>query len=412
MVVFFCSHHQNLMTQERKLLIGTYRSNNYHTLKLFTYQPTFTIMRHIYLTLLSFLLVFSSFAQSGKSSDRIDIHGFNKVFELEKLFNTIDIQGEIWQVHAMSSDGTYVFIVNDQEVPPIKSYRLSDGKFMGGLGSIGEGPGEFTIINRSGFSVRKDRLVVQGIKYMRTFKIVEKGDKLDFQLDKEIKVPGELGILNNGFMLNDYELAGSADFTAKEFVTMRLKGSEMSQSKDVGNFGDFPNYFPEIPNTAYHHLYMGNSNNSHDGKFLVKAYSRFPLIRIFDLRDGSFRDIELEPKNEQITKIVPDQRGMSIANGLEMFHYQERVKISEDFIVSYYQEESFKKVVSTGRGNLEAVPQTDPFLLVFNRAGELLAKLSPPDWYERFILTPDNKMIVFRPEIENKLFTVDLNQFK
>lgn len=367
-------------------------------------------MRHIYLTLFVLLISSLSFAQSGKP---IDVHGFNKEFELEKLLSPIDIQGEIWQAHTMASDGEYVFVVNDKEVPPIKSYRLADGKYMGGFGSIGGGPGEFVAINRSGFGVRKGQIVVQGRKYIRIFDLAEKGDKLDFQLANEIKIPGELGILNSGFLLNDNVLAAAVMFSPKEFVTFRVKGSEMGESKDVGGFGDYPNLYPEIPVTAYYHLYRGISDYSHDGKLLVKAYSNFPKIRVFGLRDGSFTDIELAPENEQISKLIPDERGKSIANGIDMFRYQGQVKLSKDFIVSDYQEKILKKVNrSAGGGNLESVPQTDRFLLVFNRAGELLVKLSPPDWFGQFVLTPDNKMILFHPEIENQLFVVDLSQFK
>lgn len=350
----------------------------------------------------------SSIAQSNK----IDVHGFKKEYELEKLLNPIDIQGQIWQAHAMASDGEHVFVVNDKEVPPIKSYRLSDGKFMGGFGSIGGGPGEFVAFNRSGFGIRKEQLVVQGRKYIRIFDIKEKSEELDFQLYKEVKIPGEFGILNHGFMLNDNEVAGGIMFSPKDFVTIKLSGLNKEVSQETGHFGDYPNIHPEIPTTALHHLYYGNTAYAHDGNFLVKAYSRFPMLRVFDLRDGSYQDLELEPKNKQVTKVVPDKRDMSIGNSLDMFSYQGQVKISDDFIVSDYQETIYKKVAMTERGNLESVPQTDKYLLVIKRTGELLAKLSPPEWFQRFILTPENKMILFHPEIENKLFVVDLEQFR
>ena len=365
-------------------------------------------MRSFSLFLLTTVLSLSTFAQS----DKVDVHGFKNEYELEKFLTPIDIQGQIFQAHAMASDGKYFFVTNDKEVPPIKSYRLSDGKFMGGFGSIGGGPGEFTILNRSGFGIRKGQLVVQGRKYVRIYDLVEKKDKLDFELANEIKIPGDMGNFNNGFLLNDNTLAASVMFSPKDFITFRLNPSEVGESNDVGDFGDYPNLYPDIPSTAYHHLYTGGSDYSQDGNYLVRAYSRLPLIRVFDLKDHSFQEIELKPKNEQISKLVPDQRGKSIANGIEMFNYQGLIKISNNFIVSFYQEELYKRTAMTERGNMEAVPQTDRFLLVFSREGELLAKLSPPDWFQRFILTPDNKMILFHPEIENKLFVADLDQFR
>lgn len=368
-------------------------------------------MRTIYFFLTITLFSISSLAQSGKSPDKIDVHGFAKVFELENLLKPISIQGEIWQAHAMASDDEYVFVVNDKEVPPIKSYRLKDGKFMGGFGSIGGGPGEFFALNRSGFGVRKEQLVVQGRKYIRIFNLVEKEDKLVFDQVNEIKVPAEIGLLNQGFLLNDNELAARVNFSPKEFITLKLKPNDKEREQVSGDFGDYPNYYPDIPITAYYHLYMGSTDNSHDGKFLVKAYSKVPLLRIFDLSNGSFKDIELEPENEQISKLIPDQRGKSIANGIDMFSYQKQVKISKNFIVSDYQESITQMVKATSQGNARSVPQTDRFLLVFSRAGELMAKLTPPEWFQKFTLTPDSRMVLFHPEIENKVFMIDLNQF-
>lgn len=365
-------------------------------------------MRSIAIFLLTTFITMSTYSQSNK----VDVHGFDKVYELEKLLSPINIQGEIWQAHAMASDGEYLFVVNDKEVPPIKSYRLADGKYMGGFGSVGGGPGEFVAINRSGFGVRKDKLIVQGRKYIRIFNLVVKGDKLDFQLEDEIRIPKELGILNQSFLLNDYELAARVMFSPKEFITLKLKPNDKEREQATGDFGDYPNYYPDIPNNAYHHLYWGRTDYSHDGKFLVKAYSKFPLLRVFDLSNGSFNDIELEPKSEQISKLIPDQRGKSIANGIDMFSYQKQVKISKDFILSDYQESITEMVKATEQGNARSVPQTDRFLLLFSIEGELLAKFTPPDWFQKYILTPDNKLILFHPEIENQLFTLDLNQFK
>lgn len=366
-------------------------------------------MRIINLAFSALIISSLSFAQSAKP---IDVHGFKKEFELEKLLTPIDIQGQIWQVHAMASDGEYIFVVNDKEIPPIKSYRLKDGKFMGGFGSVGGGPGEFISINRSGFGVRKDKLIVQGRKYVRIYKLNPQGDELDFQLEQEFRIPAEVGILNRAFLLNNDVLAGAVGFSPKQFVAFRLGEGEMGGSKDIGALGDYPNLHPNIPSGTYDQVYQGDSDYSQDGKFLTKIYSSFPLIRVFSLGDGTYNDIELKPKNEQVSKLIPNKDGMNIVNSMDMFRYQGNVEMSNDLVVSDYQEKLYKKVAMTAMGNLKSIPQTDRFLLLFSIEGELLAKFTPPDWFNRFILTPDNKMILFHPEIEDKLFVVNLAQFK
>ena len=334
------------------------------------------------------------------------------MYELEKLLTPIDIQGQIFQAHAMASDGKYFFVTNDKEVPPIKSYRLSDGKFMGGFGSIGGGPGEFTMLNRSGFGVRKDKLIVQGRKYVRIYKLNPQGDELDIQLEQEFRIPGEVGILNRAFLLNDDVLAGAVGFSPKQFITFRLGGGEMGDSKDIGALGDYPNLHPNIPSKTYYQVYQGGSDYSQDGKLLTRIYSSFPLIRVYSLSGGTYNDIELKPKNEQVAKLIPHKDGMNIVNSMDMFRYQGNVEMSNDLLVIDYQEKLYKKVAMTEMGNLKSIPQTDRFLLLFSLEGELLAKFTPPDWFQKFILTPDNKMITFHPEIENQLFVADLEQFR
>ncbi len=368
-------------------------------------------MRFVYLSSISFLLVFSSLAQTSKSAGKVDIHGFNKEFKLEELLVPIDIQGEIWQVHAMDSDGECFFVLYDKETPVIKAYRLKDGKYMGGVGSKGGGPGEFIAFNRSGFGLRKGQMIVQGRKYVRIYDIKVLDDKLKFPLEKEVKIPGELGILNKGFLLNERQLAASRMLSPREFITIGLDAGS-GENRNIGDFGDYPNLYPDIPSTAYHHLYQGSTDYSQDGNFLVKAYSKLPLIRVFDLADGSTIDMELTPENEQISKLVPDKRGRSIANGLDMVGYQRRVKMSDDFIVSDYQEVIYERTAMTAQGNVKSIPKTDRALLVFSRQGKLLVKLLPPDWFRSFTLTPDNKMIIFHPEIENQIFVVDLSKFR
>ncbi|WP_176723367.1 BF3164 family lipoprotein [Roseivirga misakiensis] len=369
-------------------------------------------MRHPFLTLTVFCISLSTSLFAQKNNDAIDIHEFEKVYELEKLLKPIDINGQIFQVHAWATDGEHIFVLNDKEVPPVKSYRLSDGQFTGGFTSKGGGPGEFQMFNRSGFGIRKGQLIVQGRKYVRLFDIQKSNDKVSLEVSKEFRVPSEAGIINSGFMLDENTLAASIMFSPKDFVTFNIREGNNNSNEEMGDFGDYPDLYPDFPTTAKHHLYTGLSDYSEDGHFLIKAYGNFPLLRLFDLENNTFSDIEFRGKNEQISKVIPDKNDRSVGNGLDLYRYQGRVKIGGDYIVTQYEENLYKKVAMTSRGNLEAIPQADPLLLVFNLDGKLLAKLSLPDWFQKFTLTPDDRMIVFHPEIENKLFVADLKQFK
>ncbi|MFY0594544.1 hypothetical protein [Roseivirga sp.] len=368
------------------------------------------IYRPIALQFCVFLFSLSVFAQ--KSKEVVNVQDFDREHELEKILTTININGEIWQAHNMSSNGQYIFVLNADEVPPVKSYRLSDGEFMGGFASKGGGPGEFQMFNPSGFGIRKGQLMIQGLKYVRIYDIVDGKEKVDLKLSFEFKAPPALGIINQGFFVDDNTLAGAVEFKPKEFVTFNIRPETEENYEPDGDFGDYPSLYPDIPNTAYHHLYAGMSSYSGDGRFLAKAYMNFPMIRLFELPSGAYTDINFEAKNQQASKIVADKAGMSIRNSFGLYSYQDNVKMSENLIVSHYRESLAEKITTNGVSSYQWISQAEPFLLVFNLKGKLLAKLSLPDWFQSYTLTPDGRMIVFHPEIENKLFITDLKQFK
>ncbi|NVK82946.1 MAG: hypothetical protein HWE21_01420 [Cytophagia bacterium] len=359
---------------------------------------------------ITFLLIYNlSIAQKSP----IDVHGFNKTLQLEELLTPIDLQSEIFLIKRATSDDKHLFVFNDKESPVIKAYRLSDGKYVGGFGSMGQGPGEFDGFNRGAFNARKGQLVTQDRKYVRVYDVLDSNGQLEFEKIKEVRMPTELGIVNRGMLVNDDLYGGSIMLTEKDFVTFPL--SEMSieaHNQSVGSFGDYPQDYPEIPSTAYYHLYQGQTSYAYDGEALVRSYSRVPLMRLFSLPDGGYKDIRLKPKNRQIKNLEPDPRGRSIQNGIQMLSYFSGVKLGMSYIVAEYQESKFEKVEMSAMGNSQRVPLTDKFLLVFSREGDLLAKLSPPEWLEQYHVTPDNRLIVFHPEISDQLFMVDLNQFK
>lgn len=366
-------------------------------------------MRQTFLVTLLFLPFCISQAQKAP----IDVHGFNKTLQLEELLTPIDLQSEIFLIQRVTSDDKHLFVFNEKESPVIKAYRLSDGKYVGGFGSMGQGPGEFDGFNRGAFNARKGQLVTQDQKYVRVYDVLESEKQLEFEKVVETRMPEEVGIVNQGFLINEGLYAGSIMFTEKDFISFSVSSMSVEvQNESIGNFGDYPQEYPDIPSTAYHHLYQGGSSYAYDGDALVRRYSRVPMLRLFSLPSGDYHDIYLKPKNTQIKNLETDSREMSIANGIEMIGYLSNTGLGRDIIVSQYQESKYRKVAMTERGNMERVPLTDKFLLVFSREGELLAKLTPPEWMEQYHVTPDNRLIVFHPEISDQLFIVDLNQFK
>ena len=359
----------------------------------------------IFLTLLIFIVYQPGFSQNRKA-EAIDVHGFKKVIPLVEVLRARPLESEIFLINGITSDSKYMYIHSRKEQPIVKAYRIKDGKYMGGFGTIGQGPGEYQRFNASSFNARNGQLITQDSKYVRIFSIVESGDQLEFKKVLEQRLPREIGTVNQGFLVDDGNYAGSIMFTEKDFILFSLTDN---LEAEISGFGDYPNLYPDIPSTAYHHLYQGSSSYGYEGMVLARFYNRVPLIRVFNLPKGDYLDIPIKPKHQQIDKIVPDPRGRSISNGMQMIAYLSRTKLSKDFIVATYEERTFKKVAMTEKGNMESIPLTDKVLLVINRNGKLLAKLSPPDWMETFHITPENLFITFHPEEADKFYTLDLN---
>ncbi|NVK82945.1 MAG: hypothetical protein HWE21_01415 [Cytophagia bacterium] len=360
------------------------------------------------------ILLFLPFCISQAQQAPIDVHGFNKTLQLEELLTPIDLQSDILMVQGVTSDDKYLYVYNRKETPIVKAYRLTDGMYMGGFGSIGKGPGEYDpFLFSSSFNARNGQIITQDMKYVRILNVKESADRLSFEMVKEVRMPPEWDIVNQGILLKDDLYAGSIMFTEKDFVTFPLSDMSLEERNSrVGSFGDFPQEYPDVPFNVYHELYQGMSSFAYNGNALVRYYSRLPMLRLFRLPSGDYLDIPFKPKNAQIKNVKLNKSGRGIENGLDMINYFSNVQMGREFIVASYQEGKYRRVAMTGMGNLERVPLTDKYVLVLSTEGELLAKLTPPEWMGWFHVTPKDQLIVFHPEISDQLFMVDLNQFK
>ena len=356
---------------------------------------------------LSFLLVYVILSCVSKSdnlekSEKI-ILSFSTELSLEDYLDTVSLNSDILQIHALAVSNEYFFILDDKGTPVIKAYSLDDGQFLGGMGVLGSGPGEFQMINRSGFGYRKGQLIVQGLRYMRSYDLIENDGRLSFVNDLESRIPGEMTTANSGFMVSDSRFAGVMNFSEVPYTVFAM-------GKDtVESFGEYPDLYPDIPIGAYHHLYHAHNSASPNGVFLSEAYLNFPLLAIYNLESGKKKYFEVATDKPQKQDIQADERGRSIRNSFDLYKYTRHIEMSNDLILVDYQEYEL-----TPKTSSEWVRQqlTGRYFLLINVEGEALAKFQVPEWIEKYGITPNNRLIVFHPEISDQLFTVDLNQFK
>ena len=74
----------------------------------------------------------------------------------------------------------------------------------------------------------------------------------------------------------------------------------------------------------------------------IKTSSLLPIsvspLRVFDLKQGNYIEIEVKPKNDQLKRIEADARGKSIKSSFDLFSNYVRKVISENHIYAMYQE--------------------------------------------------------------------------
>lgn len=294
-------------------------------------------------SIISIILILAFFISRAQETKTISLKGFAEEIHLESLFDTLQLQDEILLVHAVVADTKAIYVLNDKGKPVIRAYGLEKGNYLGGVGSIGGGPGEFLMINRGSFGLRKGQLLVHGRKYIRLYNLSVLENRIDFSLAREGRIPGDALTINNGFMLDENHFAGSIDFTSHEFASFSF-GDKPLTKEDLLNtskhtFGNYPNLHPEIPVTAYHHLYNSNGSASPDGKYFAVVYQNFPLIGLYDLNSKTKSYLQIEGvRKEQKTKIQADDRGMSIRDSFDLFKYGGALKMSNDLMLVDFQE--------------------------------------------------------------------------
>ena len=359
----------------------------------------------------TYLIILSVFSCStDKKETLLEDQPLVKIIEVTKFPVTIDLRSNLDSVHIsnplykirkMISTKDHLVFMNSEE-PLFSVYDALTAKYVGNFGFAGKGPLdlEFDGINASSFKSYRDNFLITDMSRIRVLSIDQKkGSQLltdnDVKVLKNAKKAADAGFFNNAFLANDNMIFTTDMFTKKHFVYIDLETGEQ------GDTIDFPDFHPEIPYTAYHHLYTSRTSPSLDKGRFVLAYGRFPVLRVYDLKKGSYTQINVKPENKQKTDIQADAQGKSI-QGIGLFTYYENIVVSEKFIYAKYQEGSFERKVN---GEYESLNHTGAEIHVFDWNGNPVKKLLLPDWVNPYTITQNDEFIYFfHPENENYLY--------
>jgi|GEM_PF-5960917 len=346
------------------------------------------------------LLIFAcSPREDAQSLDKKN--GLGKVFKAIDYLDTMKIDHPLLVSYMLASNDDFLFSLTDKSDPLVRVFNHKTGRYLGGFGRNGGGPGEFDRVNRSGFARDVDNITITDRKHIGSYNVKLEDGEFKSISQREGRIPGELSPLNYAFFLNDSIVVGKKMFSNTLFSSFNLNSGE------VADYGEYPDFEPEIPEAAYHHLYQSQSRLRPDRKKLAMVFSNFPLLRIIDTEDESSQDIFVLPKNEQ--KPIKAAPGGRSVESFELYKYFNRIEVNESFILTKYGE---RELVPKSPGSREWVSNqlVDEVIKVFDWEGKPVIELQVEEWMTQFTITPDNRVILFHTEMKDELYVIDLKK--
>lgn len=328
--------------------------------------------------------------------------GFERIVNVVDQLDTLAISHSLLESFGLVTNDKYLFSITHKSNPVVSVFDNKTGEYYGGFGTIGGGPGEFGRVSLSGFSRRDNNVVASSLKKVRIYDVSLNNGNLEASVIQEASIPGELFPFNFPFFLNDSTVTGKKGSSPKYFTSFN------TSSGVISDYWEYPNWAPEIPETAYHHLYQSHTQMHPNGSKIVGVFSNFPSLRIMDVGSGKSEDFRVTPKNEQ-KEIEAAPNGRSI-DSFALYKYFDNLKVNENFILAQYVE---SEIVKGKEGEAQWVRSvlTEPSIFVFDWKGQPILKLKTEEWMNRYTITPDNRVIFFHPEEKDELYVLDLNQW-
>lgn len=280
-------------------------------------------------------------------------------------------------------------------------FSIPSCNYLGSFGHQGKGPSEFQNPSISNLRAEDSCFVVGDSKSLNIIKIPQEGNINDLSIYYKSRylIPGSLIPINCAFFVNDSLIYGvKYTRSKKELVTLN------TSNNDIGFLIDFPNVYPEAPKDAQANLYQKYVNISIEKEKIAMIYKRFPLLRIYNIKQKTITEtfINEGPKQKEIIF-----NKNSIINGIDLITYYDDMVVTKSYIYALYQARSYKK----SNREIQDVPLSSKQLHVFNWEGVPIAKIILKEWMKVYTISLDDKYIFFvNPAKGNVLYRYSLNE--
>ncbi|MGW8123269.1 BF3164 family lipoprotein [Roseivirga echinicomitans] len=371
---------------------------------------------HKYLLMLSLLILFScsdsekstESLSSGVSTKQIEDSDFANVIDLTVNSDSVKISTDLFVVYNLVSNNDLVIALEKSNQGKLfRVFSTRNGEYLGGFGFTGPGPLdlEFAQVSPRGVTLDGNILQVSDNKSLRTFLIdtkgvVESGEVSNehIKLVNRIPFPGALIYIDNPTLIGDSVIYGKPSDSKELLIAYNLN------DKSIKDVFPYPNkYSGDIDATSKSGLYNKIFRYSPLHEKIVVAFSYFPLVRIYNLRNSKYLELQYKPKNDQV-EIT--RQGMGINEG-SLYNYFGSVDITDKgFYVSY---DEFKFVMNGQQAErLRAMENME--VQSYDWSGNPRNKyiFPRPAWV--YTTTPDDSKIFYvKPNIENYIYFHSIN---
>ncbi len=336
------------------------------------------------MNILSIIFLTSILLQGGGvKSNNIEIK-----FPIEKSINftTIEVPPVVYaNTPGVVITGNFLIVMRSFSGSPLYFvFEMPNCKYLGYFGMLGKGPNEFEVPD-----ARSARPTEKGFKIFDTHKGLLFVDLTSFSSNKsfkvkQIKLPGELYILNDAVQINDSIIYGMpyAGKTEKLYVKYNIHSSK------IDYFGEYPAFFPKGNKGNYWGLIWRYSVVKPDGTKYASFFARFKMFRIYNNFELLLKEKIMEvPENT----FNPKRKAGNIGT------YYNVVKATNKYIYAICLNGHFNET------------EDYPTLEVWDWDGNPVAKLKLQNFVFSFDITQDNKKIYCMDrEIDDKIFVYDL----
>lgn len=281
--------------------------------------------------------------------------------------------------------GNYLVVMRSFSNPLYSVFEIPDCKYLGDFGNLGRGPKEFELPDARTATATED-----GFKIFDAHKGLLNIDITNFSLNKnfalkQLRLPGELYVLNDPIQLNDSLIYGLPYVGKSEKIFVKYN----STSAEVSYFGEYPSFYPKKNREQYWGLLWRHSIVKPDETKFAIFFDHFKMFRLYNSSETLEKEVIME---------IPDNLFNPKRKRGNLMIYYSVVKATDEYIYALCMNEHSDELVNN-----------NPTIEVWDWNGNPIAKLYMKNSIFSFDVTNDNKKLYcIDRQITDKIFIYEL----